>query len=256
VRTRGAVGLVTGGASGLGEGVVRMLAAAGGSAAILDLPSSRGAEIGRELGDAVAFFPADVTNDAEVVAAVAAAASHFGRLDLCVNAAGISVAARVVARDETLYPMDLFRRIVDINLVGTFTVARHAALHMSRNEPGADGERGLIVNVGSIAAFEGQLGQTGYAASKGAIVALTLPMARELSTRGIRVLTVCPGVMDTPMVAGTTDKVRAALQETPLFPRRLGTPADFADLVRALMENILLNAEVIRLDAGTRLAGR
>ncbi len=256
MRTAGAVGLVTGGASGLGEGVVRMLVDRGGRAAILDLPRSRGAELAAELGDAAGFFPADVTDDEQTGAAVRDAVAQFGRLDLCVNAAGISLPARVVARDETLFPMELFRRIVDINLIGTFTVTRHAALHMGHNTPAADGECGLIVNVASIAAFEGQLGQTAYAASKGAVVALTLPLARELSSRGIRVMTICPGVMDTPMVAATPDKVRAALAESPLFPHRLGTPADFAALVAAFMENVLLNAEVVRLDAGTRLAGR
>lgn len=256
MQIRNSVSLVTGGASGLGEGTVRHLVGDGGSVAILDLPASRGAEIARELGSAVAFFPADVTDDDTVGRAVDSCVDRFGRLDLCVNSAGIARPARVITRDGVLYPMEVFRRVIEVNLIGTMIVCRHAARQMGRNVAGVDDERGLIVNVASMAASEAQLGQTAYAASKGGVVALTLPLARELSSRGIRVMAISPGIMDTPMVGSMSDKEGAGLRTAPLFPTRLGTPADFARLVEAFMVNGLLNAEVVRLDAGARLAGR
>ena len=254
MRVDTAAGLVTGGASGLGEGVVRMLAEAGGRAAILDLPSSRGEEIARELGERVAFVPCDVSDSEQVDRAVSAATDHLGRLDLCVNCAGVSPAHRVVGRDGTLYPLDVFRKTVDINLIGLFDVVRHAAGRMADNEPGEDGERGLIVNVSSIAGLEGQIGQAAYTASKGAVAALTLQLARDLSRQGIRVMAIAPGMMDTAMLAGVDEARRQAIIDLHLFPRRLGTPQDFAGLVRTFMETTLLNGELVRLDAATRLA--
>ena len=254
MQVKGAVGLVTGGASGLGEAVVRMLAAEGASAAILDVPGSRGAELASEVGESAIFLPADVTDTDQVASAVARAAEAFGRIDLCVNCAGISPAHRVVKKDGTLFPLDVFRRAVDVNLVGLFDVVRQAAAAMARNEPGPDGERGLIVNVASIAGIEGQVGQAAYSASKGGVIALTLPLARDLGQWGIRVMTVCPGIMDTPMLAGVDDRRRAALVDIHVFPKRLGSPSDFAHLVRSFMENTMLNGETVRLDAATRLA--
>jgi 3-hydroxyacyl-CoA dehydrogenase / 3-hydroxy-2-methylbutyryl-CoA dehydrogenase len=251
-----AVGLVTGGASGLGEGVVRMLVSGGGRAVILDRAQSRGADIAAELGSAAAFVPCDVTDPAGVEAAVAAAADAFGRLDVLVSSAGVSPAARVVARDGTPYPLDVFRFGVDVNLIGLFDVLRHAAAVMTRNEPGDDGERGLIVNVASIAGYEGQVGQASYAASKGAVIAMTLPLARDLATWGIRCMCICPGVMDTAMLAGASDELRTALADINVFPKRLGRPDDVASLVRTFMETTYLNGEVVRVDAGTRLAPR
>ncbi|WP_326837029.1 SDR family NAD(P)-dependent oxidoreductase [Amycolatopsis rhabdoformis] len=249
----GSVGLVTGGASGLGAGTARMLVAGGGRVGILDLPSSAGAEFAAELGEAALFVPADVADEAEVEKAVAQVADRFGRLDVCVNAAGISPAARVLSRKGELHPLDLFRRTIEINLVGAFDVLRHAVAVMARNEPGPDGERGLIVNVSSAAALEGQAGQAAYSASKGGLVALTLPLARDLALWGVRVMTVCPGIMDTGMLAGADEKRRAALMDLHVFPKRLGRPEDFAKLVASFMENELLNGEVVRLDAATRL---
>jgi 3-hydroxyacyl-CoA dehydrogenase / 3-hydroxy-2-methylbutyryl-CoA dehydrogenase len=253
LNVEGAVGVVTGGASGLGEATVRMLVEGGGRAVILDLEGSPGAALAEELGDAVRFVAADITVPAQVEGGVATAADAFGRIDLCVSCAGVSPAARVVARDGTLFPLEVFQVAVNVNLIGLFDVTRHAAARMAANEPAADGERGLIVNVGSIAGIEGQVGQAAYAASKGGVLALTLPLARDLAPLGIRVMAVAPGIMDTPMLAGVSEDRRQALADIHVFPKRLGTPADFARLVRSLMENTMLNGEIVRLDAATRL---
>lgn len=250
------VGLVTGGASGLGAGVVRMLVEAGGRAVILDREQSPGADLAHELGDQVAFVACDVTDPAQVSAAVTGAAGAFGRIDLLVSSAGISEAARVVARDGTPYPLQDFRRGIEVNLIGLFDVLRLAAQVMTRNEPSPEGERGLIVNIASIAGLEGQVGQASYAASKGGVVALTLPLARDLASWGIRVMCICPGVMDTPMLAGAGEHVRQALADVNVFPKRLGEPSDIAAVVRTFMECTYLNGEVVRVDAGTRLAPR
>jgi 3-hydroxyacyl-CoA dehydrogenase/3-hydroxy-2-methylbutyryl-CoA dehydrogenase len=253
MRIENAVGLVTGGASGLGGGTARMLVERGGRVGILDLPSSAGAELATSLGENAVFVPCDVASEADVEKAVGAVADRFGRIDVCVNAAGISPAARVLSRKGELHSLDTFRRTLEINLVGAFDVLRRAVEVMSRNEPGPDGERGLIVNVSSAAALEGQAGQAAYSASKGGLVSLTLPLARDLAIWGIRVMTVCPGIMDTGMLAGADEKRRAALMDLHVFPKRLGTPDDFAQLVGSFMENELLNGEVVRLDAATRL---
>ncbi|MEU3011683.1 SDR family NAD(P)-dependent oxidoreductase [Nocardia asteroides] len=250
----GSVALITGGASGLGLGVARMIAARGGQAMIADLPTSRGHEVAVELGDSVAFIPTDVADPDQVTTAVQATLALFGRLDLCVNCAGISPAHRVVKRDGTLFPLDTFTSTVAVNLTGLFDVVRNAAGAMAKNPPGTDGERGLIVNVASIAALEGQVGQAAYAASKGGVVALTLPLARDLAGLGIRVMTVCPGIMDTAMLADADDTRRQALLDIHVFPKRLGRSDDFADLVAAFMTNTMLNGDVVRLDAATRLA--
>jgi 3-hydroxyacyl-CoA dehydrogenase/3-hydroxy-2-methylbutyryl-CoA dehydrogenase len=253
----GSVGVVTGGASGLGEGLVRMLAAGGGRAVIVDLPSSRGEALVAELGeDTVRFVGADVAVAEDVERAMAAAAAAFGSFQLVANCAGISPASLVLNRERELFPLDQFRRTIDINLVGLFDVVRWGTFHMSQNEPSAEGERGLVVNVASIAGFEGQAGQAAYAASKGGVIALTLPLARDLARWGIRVMAIAPGIMDTQMLAGIDDRRRQALIDVHVFPKRLGTPADFARLVRCLMEDTLLNGEVIRLDAATRLGHR
>jgi 3-hydroxyacyl-CoA dehydrogenase/3-hydroxy-2-methylbutyryl-CoA dehydrogenase len=256
MKVRGAVGLVTGGASGLGAGVVRMLAEQEGRAVILDRASSAGADLARELGDQVAFVACDVTDPAQVAAAVSGASEAFGRIDLLVSSAGISQAARVVSRDGTPYPLEDFRRGIEVNLIGLFDVLRLTAQVMARNEPSPEGERGLIVNIASIAGLEGQVGQASYAASKGGVVALTLPLARDLASWGIRVMCICPGVMDTPMLADAGEQVRRALADVNVFPKRLGDPADIAALVRTFMECTYLNGEVVRVDAGTRLGPR
>jgi 3-hydroxyacyl-CoA dehydrogenase/3-hydroxy-2-methylbutyryl-CoA dehydrogenase len=245
--------IVTGGASGLGEGLVRSLVAAGAQALIVDLASSRGAELAADLGPTVAFRAADVANSDDVAEAIDAAVEHMGSINLAVNCAGVSPAHRIVGRDGTLHPLDTFRRTVEINLIGVFDVVRRSAAAMAANQPDANGERGVIVNVASIAAVEGQKGQAAYSASKGGVLALTLPLARDLADLGIRVMTICPGIMDTGMLAGIDETRRAALLNLHVFPKRLGTPTDFARLVQAICETELLNGEVIRLDAATRL---
>jgi 3-hydroxyacyl-CoA dehydrogenase/3-hydroxy-2-methylbutyryl-CoA dehydrogenase len=231
-----------------------MIAGGGGRAAILDLPGSAGDSLARSLGDAAAFFEVDVSVAEQVERAVDAAAERFGRLDLLVNCAGVSPVARTLGRDGGMASLDTFRRTIEINLVGLYDVARHAARHMARNAPGEDGERGLIVNTASIAGFEGQSGQTAYAASKGAIIALTLPLARDLAIWGIRVMAIAPGVMDTGMLAQFGEGQREAMARLHLFPKRVGRPEEFAMLVRTCLENSLLNGEVVRLDAGARFA--
>lgn len=256
VHVNDAVGVVTGGASGIGEGVVRMLVEEGGRAAVLDLPGSRGAELCDELGDASHFFPVDVTDPDQVSAAIGAVTDHFGRIDVVVNSAGISPAARVVSRDGALFPLDLFRRGVEVNLIAAFDVLRNAAGVMARNEPSEEGERGLVVNIGSIAAFEGQVGQASYSASKGGLVAMTLPLARDLASHGIRVMSICPGTIDTPMVQQASEEIRTYLRDANVFPKRLGRAQDIADLVRTFMETTYLNGEVVRVDAGVRMAPR
>lgn len=248
-----AVGLVTGGASGLGAGTARMLVDRGAKVGILDLPASLGEELASSLGDAAVFVPCDVTDEAGVAEAVASVVDRFGRIDVCVNAAGISPAARVLSRKGDMHSLELFRKTLDINLTGAFDVLRNAVAAMARNEPGESGERGLIVNVSSVSALEGQAGQAAYSASKGALVSLTLPLARDLAIWGIRVVTVCPGIMDTGLLADADDQRRAALTDLHVFPKRLGTPADFARLVLEFMENELINGETVRLDAAARL---
>ncbi len=256
MRVAGAAAIVTGGASGLGAGTVRALVEAGAKAAILDLPTSAGAALADELGPAAAFVPVDVRDADRVEAAVGEAAAVLGRVDLCVNAAGVGPAHRVVSREGDLFPLDLFRSVLEINLIGLFDVTRWAAWYMSDNDPNEDGERGLIVNVASIAAFEGQVGQAAYSASKAGVVGMTLPLARDLAGRGIRVMAIAPGIMDTPMLAGAPADLRASLAQVHVFPRRLGRSEEFARLVVAIAENPLLNGEVIRLDAGARMGPR
>jgi 3-hydroxyacyl-CoA dehydrogenase/3-hydroxy-2-methylbutyryl-CoA dehydrogenase len=253
MKIRDSVGVITGGASGLGERVARMLAENGGRAAIWDLPDSKGPQLASEFDGNVRFVPTDVTNPDQVEAAAAASMEAFGRIDLNVNAAGISPAHRVINRQGEMHPLDTFKKVVEVNLVGLFDVMRHCALEMSRNEPGEDGERGLIVNVTSIAAFEGQPGQAAYTASKAGVAALTLQLARDLERQAIRVMGVAPGMMDTAMLAGVGEERRQALTDIHLFPKRLGRAEEFAQLVRSMMEIPLLNGEVIRLDAATRL---
>jgi 3-hydroxyacyl-CoA dehydrogenase/3-hydroxy-2-methylbutyryl-CoA dehydrogenase len=230
-----------------------MLARAGGRVAIVDIPSSAGEHVAESLGDTTRFLPTDVTAPEQVEASIAAAADWLGGVDLCVNCAGINPGHRIIARDGTLHPLELFRRTIDVNLVGTFDVIRHVASRMAANEPGEDGERGLIVNVASIAGYEGQAGQAAYTASKGAIIALTLQLARDLARYGIRVMAIAPGMMDTAMAAAIDEPHRQALVDLSVFPKRMGTPKDFAGLVRTFMENTMINGEVVRLDAATRL---
>lgn len=247
------VALVTGGASGLGESTTRRLHADGASVVIIDLPSSAGQALAAELGDSVHFSPADVRDEAQVQAAIAAA-QEIGDLRIVVNCAGIGTPGRIVGRKG---PMDLesFRNVIDINLIGTFNVVRLAAAAMLGNDP-VDGDRGVIVMTASIAAYDGQIGQAAYAASKGGIVALTLSAARDLADKLIRVVTIAPGTFATPMLAGLPDEATAVLEAQVPHPSRLGRPQEYASLVVHIVDNGMLNGEVIRLDGALRMPPR
>ena len=254
MQIKGSKALITGGGSGLGEATGRRLAAAGATVTLLDLPSSRGAEVAGQIGGH--FVVADVTVPAEVAAAVDAAAGAMGGIHLCLNAAGIASAHRVVTRTGEMFPLELYEKVIRVNLIGTFDVTRHVARRMAENTPTDDGERGVIVNVASIAATEGQIGQAAYSASKGGVAAMTLPLARDLASYGIRVNTIAPGIMETPMISGMTAEVRESLAQVHVFPKRLGRPTEFAALVQHLFENTLINGETIRLDAAARMGPR
>jgi len=246
--------IVTGGVSGLGLAVAQQLVANGGKVALFDVNDEKGAAAVAELGEANArYFKTDVTSEAGVVENVKAAREFLGGLNVTVNCAGILGAGRVLGRDAAM-PLSQFQSTVMVNLVGSFNVAKAAAELMQHNEAGTDGERGVIVNTASVAAYEGQIGQAAYSASKGGVVAMTLPMARELSRFGIRVMTIAPGVFWTPMVDGMPDSVQQSLAASIPFPSRLGQPKEFADLVAYILGNTYLNGETIRLDGATRLA--
>ncbi len=254
MQVKGSKALITGGGSGLGEATARRFAAAGGSVVVLDLPQSKGAEVAEQVGGR--FVAADVTVPEQVADAVSAAAQAMGGLHLCLNAAGIAPAHRVMTRSGELFPLDLYEAVIRINLIGVFDVTRNAVKYMAENTPDDDGQRGLIVNVASIAATEGQIGQAAYSASKGGVASMTLPLARDLASYGIRVNTIAPGIMETPMIGGMSDEVRESLSQIHVFPKRLGRPDEFAALVQHLFENTLINGEVIRLDAGARMQPR
>ncbi len=245
--------LVTGGASGLGLATVRALTAGGVRAVIVDLPSSPGADVAAELGDGVRFVAADVRDEDQVQAAVDAA-TGMGVLRVAVNCAGVATPGRVIGK-RGLLPLEAFRTVVEINLVGTFNVLRLAAQAMLANDP-ADGDRGLVVMTASVAAYDGQVGQAAYAASKGGVVALTLTAARDLAQQAIRVMTIAPGVMETPMMAGLPGETKSILEAQVPHPPRLGRPEEYAQLVEAIVANPLLNGEVIRLDGALRLPPR
>lgn len=254
MQLRGSAGVVTGGASGLGAATARRLVDAGATVAIVDLPGERGEAMAASLGTGCVFVPADVTRTEQVEQAVGQAAGALGALRFLVNAAGIGPAHRLLSRSGDLHPLDLFELTVRINLVGVFDVTRHVAKVMAANEPGEDGERGAVVNVASVAAFDGQIGQVAYSASKGGIVGMTLPLARDLSAIGVRVNTIAPGIMDTPMLAAMPEPARLSLGEQVLFPKRLGRPEEFAELACFLLGHSYMNGEVIRMDGGIRMA--
>jgi NAD(P)-dependent dehydrogenase (short-subunit alcohol dehydrogenase family) len=250
----GLVALVTGGGSGLGEATVRRFAAAGAAVVICDLESSRGKAVADELGDRVVFVPADVTDESAVTAALDAAA-ELGTLRVVVACAGIATPGRVVGRKGPL-PLATFRQVIEVNLVGTFNVLRLAAERMAAAEPLDDGDRGVVVMTASIAAYDGQVGQAAYASSKGGIVGLTLTAARDLADKGIRVVTIAPGTMETPMLAGLPEEARTVLEQQVPHPARLGRPDEYAALVEHIVGNQLLNGEVIRLDGALRMPPR
>jgi NAD(P)-dependent dehydrogenase (short-subunit alcohol dehydrogenase family) len=251
----GSAFIVTGGASGLGAASARMLAAHGGRVVIADLRDDDGLKLANELGDAARFVHTDVTDEASGRAAVEAAVQAFGSVQGLVNCAGIVHGEKVVGKDGP-HSLAGFVRAVNINLIGTFNLLRLAAEAMTRNEPNDEGERGIIVNTASVAAFDGQIGQAAYSASKAGVVGMTLPIARELARVGVRVMTISPGIFETPMMASLTPDVQQALGKMVPFPPRLGRPAEFASLVREIIGNAMLNGEVIRLDGAIRMAAK
>ena len=255
MRIEGASALVAGGASGLGAATVRALHEAGATVVIADLRTDRGSELAAELGEGASFVEANVTEDEAVSAAVEAAASAEGGLRIAVCCAGIGWAQRTAGRQGP-HDLQAFRNVIQVNLIGTFNILRLAATAMLDNEPDSGGERGVCVNTASIAAYDGQIGQVAYSASKGGIVGLTLPAARDLASRGIRVMTIAPGTFDTPLLAALPEDARAALGSQIPFPNRLGKPEEFAAVARHIVENPMLNGETIRLDGALRMPPR
>lgn len=247
--------LITGGASGLGEACARRFVADGASVIIADLDSERGESLAGELGSMAAFVRADVTNAEEVQSAIQSGSEKFGPLSGAIHCAGILGAARILGRQGP-HDLGLFRRVIEVNLVGTFNVLRLAAAAMADNEPGKDGERGVIITTASVAAFEGQIGQAAYAAAKGGVSSLTLPAARELARFGIRVVAIAPGVFETPMMGATTPELTKSLTEQIPFPARLGKPQEFAALAAHIVDNRMLNGCVLRLDGALRMGSK
>lgn len=244
--------IITGGVSGLGLAVARHFVNAGGRVALFDINDEKAAAVIAELGEAATYFRVDVSNESEIEKAVLAAAEYCGGINVLVNCAGVLGPGRVLGREAPM-PLEIFSRTVQVNLVGSFNVAKAAAAVMSENEPSEDGERGVIISTASVAAFEGQIGQAAYSASKGGIVGMTLPMARELTRVGIRVMAVAPGIFHTPMVDSLPEEVQQALGDSVPFPKRLGKPVEFARLVAHIVENVYLNGTTLRLDGAVRL---
>jgi NAD(P)-dependent dehydrogenase (short-subunit alcohol dehydrogenase family) len=246
------VALVTGGASGLGAATVRALVGKGAKALIVDRDETKGQALAAELGASVAFAKADVTDAAQIEAAIEAA-GKLGTLRIAVSCAGVGWASRTLDKTGKPHDLDLFKTVIGINLVGTFNVLRLAASAISKAEPLANNERGVIVNTASVAAFDGQIGQIAYAASKAGVAGMTLPAARDLAPAGIRVVTIAPGIFDTPMLGQLSEEVRAALSKDVVFPKRLGDPAEYGAMVAAIVESGYLNGETIRLDGALRM---
>jgi NAD(P)-dependent dehydrogenase (short-subunit alcohol dehydrogenase family) len=253
MQLQGSTFIVTGGASGLGGATARMVVDAGGNAVIADLKEAEGQALAKELGARAKFVRTDVTDEASAKGAVAAAIAAFGAVHGLVNCAGIVYGEKIVGK-EGPHSLAGFVRTININLIGTFNVLRLAAEAMAKNTPNAEGERGVIVNTASVAAFDGQIGQAAYSASKAGVAGMTLPMARELARSGIRVMTIAPGLFQTPMAEQIPPEIAEALAKMVPFPPRLGRPPEFAALVRSIVENVMLNGEVIRLDGAIRMA--
>jgi len=255
MQIEGAVALVTGGASGLGEATVRQLVARGAKVLILDRDEARGGALAKELGAAAAFAKTDVTSEPEVQSAIAKA-EQLGPLRIAVSCAGIGWAQRTVNKEGVAHDLAVFNTVLAVNLVGTFNVLRLSAAAMTKQPPLADGERGVVINTASIAAYDGQIGQIAYAASKAGVAGMTITAARDLAQFGIRVVTIAPGIVDTPMMAGFGDDVRAGLAASVTFPQRLAQPEEYARLVTMITEHDYLNGETVRMDGALRMAPR
>ncbi len=255
MQIKGCTAVITGGASGLGEACTHRLAKEGANVVILDLNEDLGAKLVSELGDSVIFCKTNVADEDSVSKAVNKAVDKFGAIHFAINCAGIGGPAKVLSK-RGLLPMDKFNQIIQVNLVGTMHVIRLAAEKMMANSPNEDGEKGVVINTASVAAFDGQIGQVSYTASKAGVVGMTLPIAREFADYGIRVNTIAPGLFETPMLAGLPDKARESLIKTIPFPKRLGKPSEYAALAAHIIENPMLNGETIRLDSSIRMAPR
>ena len=247
------VSLVTGGASGLGLATAELLIESGSKVMLIDLNEDNAKAAAEKLGSNASYVVANVTDETSIQSAIDKTVEEFGSLHVVVNCAGIGSASKTVGRDGA-HPLDYFKLVVDINLIGTFNVLRLAAVAMGNNEPNADGECGVIINTASVAAFDGQMGQAAYSASKGGVVGMTLPIARDLARMGIRINTIAPGIFNTPLMNGAPDSVKNPLIEMVQFPKRLGHPEDFASLTKHIVENSYLNGETIRIDGSIRMA--
>jgi len=249
------VAVVTGGASGLGEACIRNFLSKGGKVSILDFAEERGQKVASELGDAALFCLTDITKEEDVQAALDKTVEAFGAIHVAVNCAGVGIPAKVLGKEGPM-PMAHFNKVVQINLIGTMNVVRLAAEKMVQNQGNDDGEKGVVINVASVAAFDGQIGQAAYSASKAGVVGMTLPIAREFAEYGIRIMTIAPGIFRTPMLEALPENVQEALGKMVPFPKRLGEPSEFAGLVQHIVENSMLNGEVIRFDGALRMAAK
>lgn len=252
MKIKDTVAIVTGGASGLGEATVRNFAKGGAKVVIFDMNESRGADVAGELGDGVVFQKVDVTSEESVASGIETALSRFGKINACVNCAGIGFAMKTMGKDGP-HSYDRFKKVLEVNLFGTFNTLRLAVEKMTENEPNEDGERGVIINTASVAAYDGQKGQVAYSASKGGIVGMTLPIARDLSFYGIRICAIAPGLFLTPLFEGLGQEVVDSLSAQVTFPKRLGKPSEYGDLARSIVEQPYMNGETIRLDGAIRL---
>jgi NAD(P)-dependent dehydrogenase (short-subunit alcohol dehydrogenase family) len=253
MKTAEVIAIVTGGASGLGEATTRRLVAQGGKVAIFDLNEQRGRALAEELGhEHVVYFQTNVTDAQQVEQQVAEVITHYGKVNTLISCAGIATPGKVVSQKGPL-ALDRFEQVIQVNLIGTFNVLRVAAHAMQQNEPNEEGERGVIINTASVAAFEGQIGQVAYSASKGGVVGMTLPIAREFARDGIRVMAIAPGLIETPLFEGLPEPARVSLASSVPFPNRLGKPSEYAQLVESILVNPMLNGEVIRLDGAIRM---
>lgn len=245
--------IVTGGGSGLGEATCRLLVESGGNVVIADINADNGGRVEKDLDGKGKFIETDVTDEGQVQACVDSAKENFGGLNGAINCAGVGMASRVISKRGP-HPLEVFEMVIKINLIGTFNVIRLAAQAIAEGEPNEGGERGVIVNTASVAAFDGQIGQAAYSASKGGIVGMTLPIARDLARHGIRVNTIAPGIFETPMASGMSEEIKASLAAQVPFPSRFGDPSEYASLVKQMIENPMLNGETIRLDGAIRMA--